>query len=125
LNRPGEDTLADLGTDPVAPNRATPDALRAHLKAEIDNRAPIIGKFGSYADEVCTGCARSWPARVAPWRAMIRSTTARTPFSPRIAAATVSARAVIRGEASTWRMRRARLVAVTLRRRASLAPMPR
>ena len=50
MNRPGEDTLADLGTDPVAPNRATPDALRAHLKAEIDNRAPIIGNSGSYAD---------------------------------------------------------------------------
>ena len=42
--------LADLSTDPVAPNRATPEALRAHLKAEIDKWAPIIKKSGAYAD---------------------------------------------------------------------------
>lgn len=42
--------LADLSTDPVAPNRATPDALRAHLKAEIDKWGPIIKKSGTYAD---------------------------------------------------------------------------
>jgi tripartite-type tricarboxylate transporter receptor subunit TctC len=34
----------------VAPNRATPEALRAHLKAEIDKWAPIIKKSGSYAE---------------------------------------------------------------------------
>ena len=42
--------LADLSTDPVAQNRATPEALRAHLKAEIDKWAPIIKKSGSYAE---------------------------------------------------------------------------
>jgi tripartite-type tricarboxylate transporter receptor subunit TctC len=42
--------FADLGTEPMAENRATPDALRAHLKSEIDKWAPIIKKAGVYAD---------------------------------------------------------------------------
>ena len=42
--------FAQLGTEPVAENRATPEALRAHLKAEIDKWAPIIKKAGIYAD---------------------------------------------------------------------------
>ena len=42
--------FADLGTEPVAEKRATPDALRAHLKSEIDKWAPIIKKAGVYAD---------------------------------------------------------------------------
>lgn len=42
--------FAELGTEPVAENRATPDALRTHLKAEIDKWAPIIKKAGAYAD---------------------------------------------------------------------------
>ena len=42
--------FADLGTEPVAEARATPEALRAHLKAEIDKWAPIIKKAGVYAD---------------------------------------------------------------------------
>lgn len=42
--------FADLGTEPVAENRATPEALRAHLKAEIDKWAPIIKKAAIYAD---------------------------------------------------------------------------
>jgi tripartite-type tricarboxylate transporter receptor subunit TctC len=42
--------FGDLGTEPVAEKRATPDALRAHLKAEIDKWAPIIKKAGVYAD---------------------------------------------------------------------------
>jgi tripartite-type tricarboxylate transporter receptor subunit TctC len=42
--------LADLSTDPVAENRATPEALRAHLKAEIDKWGPIIKKAGVYAE---------------------------------------------------------------------------
>jgi tripartite-type tricarboxylate transporter receptor subunit TctC len=42
--------FADLGTEPVADNRATPAALRAHLKAEIDKWGPIIKKAGVYAD---------------------------------------------------------------------------
>jgi tripartite-type tricarboxylate transporter receptor subunit TctC len=42
--------FADLGTEPVAEKRATPEALRAHLKAEIDKWAPIIKQAGVYAD---------------------------------------------------------------------------
>jgi tripartite-type tricarboxylate transporter receptor subunit TctC len=42
--------FADLGTEPVAENRATPEALRAYLKAEIDKWSPIIKKAGVYAD---------------------------------------------------------------------------
>jgi len=40
----------DLGTEPVAEARATPEALRAHLKADIDRWSPIISKAGVYAD---------------------------------------------------------------------------
>jgi tripartite-type tricarboxylate transporter receptor subunit TctC len=42
--------FADLGTEPVAENRATPEALRTHLKAEIEKWSPIIKKAGQYAD---------------------------------------------------------------------------
>jgi tripartite-type tricarboxylate transporter receptor subunit TctC len=42
--------FADLGADTVVENRATPEALRKHLKAEIDKWAPIIKKAGAYAD---------------------------------------------------------------------------
>ena len=42
--------FADLGADTVVESRATPDALRNHLKAEIDKWAPIIKKAGVYAD---------------------------------------------------------------------------
>ena len=42
--------FADLGTEPVEENRATPAALSAHLKAEIDKWTPIIKKAGVYAD---------------------------------------------------------------------------
>jgi tripartite-type tricarboxylate transporter receptor subunit TctC len=42
--------FADLGTEPVAESRATPEALQAHLKAEIDKWSPIIKKAGVYAD---------------------------------------------------------------------------
>ncbi|HEY1267987.1 MAG TPA: tripartite tricarboxylate transporter substrate binding protein BugD [Candidatus Binatia bacterium] len=40
----------ELGAESVAENRATPAALRAHLKAEIDRWGPIIKKAGVYAD---------------------------------------------------------------------------
>ena len=40
----------DLGTEPVAEKRATPEALRAHVKAEIERWSPIIAKAGIYAD---------------------------------------------------------------------------
>jgi tripartite-type tricarboxylate transporter receptor subunit TctC len=42
--------FAELGSEAVAENRATPAALRAHLKAEIDRWGPIIKKAGVYAD---------------------------------------------------------------------------
>jgi tripartite-type tricarboxylate transporter receptor subunit TctC len=42
--------FAELGTEPVAQSRATPEALRAQLKSEIDKWSPIIKKAGIYAD---------------------------------------------------------------------------
>ncbi len=42
--------LADLGTEPVPQAKATPEALSAHLKAEIEKWGPIIKKAGQYAD---------------------------------------------------------------------------
>src|SRR5262245_19245576 len=42
--------FADLGAEPVAEKQATPEALRADLKAEIDKWGPIIKKAGVYAD---------------------------------------------------------------------------
>ncbi|WP_019142504.1 tripartite tricarboxylate transporter substrate binding protein BugD [Noviherbaspirillum massiliense] len=42
--------FAELGTEPVPADRATPEALRSHLKAEVDKWAPIIKKAGVYAD---------------------------------------------------------------------------
>jgi tripartite-type tricarboxylate transporter receptor subunit TctC len=40
----------DLGTEPVDLKRATPDALRAFLKSEIDKWGPLIKSAGVYAD---------------------------------------------------------------------------
>lgn len=40
----------DLGTEPVAESRATPEALQAYLKSEIEKWSPIIKKAGVYAD---------------------------------------------------------------------------
>ena len=45
-----KERFGDLGTEPVEEKRATPEVLRAHLKAEIDKWAPIIKKAGAYAD---------------------------------------------------------------------------
>ena len=42
--------LAELGTEPGSQDRATPQALQAHLKAEIDKWGPVIKKAGQYAD---------------------------------------------------------------------------
>ena len=42
--------FAELGTEPVAQDRATPQALQAHLAAEIDRWAPVIKAAGQYAD---------------------------------------------------------------------------
>jgi tripartite-type tricarboxylate transporter receptor subunit TctC len=42
--------LAELGTEPVAPERATPEALGKHVKAQVDLWSPIIKKAGVYAD---------------------------------------------------------------------------
>lgn len=42
--------FAELGTEPVAAERAKPEALRTFLKSEIDKWAPVIKKAGVYAD---------------------------------------------------------------------------
>jgi putative tricarboxylic transport membrane protein len=42
--------FADLGTEPVAPERATPAALEQHLQAEIVKWKPVIQAAGVYAD---------------------------------------------------------------------------
>ena len=42
--------FGDLGSVPVAQDRATPDALRTQLKSEIDKWGPIIKKAGVFAD---------------------------------------------------------------------------
>ena len=41
---------SELGAEAVAQDRATPEALGAHLKAEIEKWGPIIKKAGVYAD---------------------------------------------------------------------------
>lgn len=42
--------FAELGAVTFPPDKQTPQALQAHLKAEIDKWAPIIKKAGAYAD---------------------------------------------------------------------------
>ena len=42
--------MADLGSQVVAKDKATPDGLRTQLKSEIDRWTPIIRKAGVYAD---------------------------------------------------------------------------
>jgi putative transposase len=42
--------FADLGTEPVPQEQATPAALEQHLEAEITRRKPVIAKAGEYAD---------------------------------------------------------------------------
>lgn len=42
--------FADLGSEPVAQERATPEALRAQLKSEIEKWGPIIKNAGVFAD---------------------------------------------------------------------------
>ena len=42
--------MSDLGGQVVAKDKATPESLRAQLKAEIDRWTPIIRKAGVYAD---------------------------------------------------------------------------
>jgi tripartite-type tricarboxylate transporter receptor subunit TctC len=42
--------FAELGAQPVPTNKAQPEALRAHLKEEIDKYGPLIKKAGVYAD---------------------------------------------------------------------------
>ena len=42
--------FADLGATSYPPEKATPAALGAHLKAEIDKWTPLIKKAGVYAD---------------------------------------------------------------------------
>ena len=42
--------FADLGAETMPSERATPEALRKHLKAEIEKWGPLIKKAGVYAD---------------------------------------------------------------------------
>jgi tripartite-type tricarboxylate transporter receptor subunit TctC len=42
--------FADLGATTYPPDKATPAALQAHLKTEIDKWGPLIKKAGVYAD---------------------------------------------------------------------------
>src|SRR5687767_15560949 len=42
--------FTDLGAVTYGPDKQTPAALQAHLKAEIDKWAPLIKKAGQYAD---------------------------------------------------------------------------
>jgi tripartite-type tricarboxylate transporter receptor subunit TctC len=42
--------FADLGAEPVTEKQVNPDALRTHLKAEIEKWGPIIKKAGVFAD---------------------------------------------------------------------------
>jgi tripartite-type tricarboxylate transporter receptor subunit TctC len=42
--------FADLGATTYPADKATPEALQAHLKAEIDKWGPLIDKAGVYAD---------------------------------------------------------------------------
>ncbi len=45
-----KEALAKLGSVPVSADKATPQSLQTHLKAEIDKWGPIIKKAGIYAD---------------------------------------------------------------------------
>jgi tripartite-type tricarboxylate transporter receptor subunit TctC len=42
--------FADLGAETVSADKATPDGLRTHLKAEHDKWGPIYKKAGAFAD---------------------------------------------------------------------------
>jgi tripartite-type tricarboxylate transporter receptor subunit TctC len=42
--------FADLGASTYPADKATPQALQAHLKSEIDKWSPLIKKAGVYAD---------------------------------------------------------------------------
>jgi tripartite-type tricarboxylate transporter receptor subunit TctC len=42
--------FADLGTEPVSQDRATPEALQKWITAEIAKWGPVIRKAGAYAD---------------------------------------------------------------------------
>jgi tripartite-type tricarboxylate transporter receptor subunit TctC len=44
------DRFAGLGAEPVAEDRVTPEAHRAHVKAEIEKWAPVIQRANAYAD---------------------------------------------------------------------------
>jgi tripartite-type tricarboxylate transporter receptor subunit TctC len=45
-----KERFAELGTEPVSPDRATPEALGKHFKAQVELWNPIIKKAGVYAD---------------------------------------------------------------------------
>ena len=45
-----KERFAELGTEPVPPELATPEALRVRLKSEMDKWRPIVTKAGVYAN---------------------------------------------------------------------------
>jgi tripartite-type tricarboxylate transporter receptor subunit TctC len=45
-----KEALAKLGSVPVSVDKATPEGLQKHLKAEIEKWGPVIKKAGVYAD---------------------------------------------------------------------------
>lgn len=44
------EALGNLGAEPVSADKATPESLQKHLRAEIDKWTPIIKKAGQFAD---------------------------------------------------------------------------
>jgi tripartite-type tricarboxylate transporter receptor subunit TctC len=42
--------FAELGAEPVSPEKATPEGLRTHVKSEIEKWGPIYKKAGAFAD---------------------------------------------------------------------------
>lgn len=48
--RAGARAAQALAADPVEPERAAPEALRAQLRAEVERWGPLIRKAGVYAD---------------------------------------------------------------------------
>ena len=57
LADPRDDALAELGTAPVAAERATPEATAKHVKEQLDLWAPIIEKAGVKAFVAATAIA--------------------------------------------------------------------
>ena len=71
--------LAKLGSEPVSADRATPEALRTFLKAEIDKWGPIIKKAGLTPTSVVESLSQRTRGRSYP---LLRDSTPRKPSLP-------------------------------------------